>query len=144
MSSREPVSVTSRLLAYLKCLIINNFKYSLMMLCYSGRHCCKVSDLAACGQVLSIHTASSVPMFSTTGLILKRHDVKLHSHFHWHWLLFVLMCHEAGQSAFLHTNFYLSTNLDLYLATFLDTNSLYVLMCRKTVNQSINSKKQAF
>jgi len=25
---------------------------------------------------------------------------------------FVLMCHEAGQSAFPHTQFYLSTNLD--------------------------------
>jgi len=25
-----------------------------------------------------------------------------------------------------------------YLATFLGTNSLYVLMCRKAVNQSIN------
>jgi len=30
------------------------------------------------------------------------HDVKLHPHFHCHWLLFVLICHEDGQSAFLH------------------------------------------
>jgi len=48
------------------------------------------------------------------------------------------MCHEAGQSAFLHTQLYLSTNLDhIYLATFLGTNSLFVLMCRNAVNQSI-------
>jgi len=49
------------------------------------------------------------------------------------------MCHEAGQSAFLHTQLYLSTKLDhiLYLATFLGTNGLSVLMCRKAVNQSI-------
>jgi len=34
---------------------------------------------------------------------------------------------------------YLSTNLIIsYLATFLGTNSLFVLMCRKAVNQSIN------
>jgi len=26
--------------------------------------------------------------------------------------IFVLMCHEAGQSAFLHTQLYLSTNLN--------------------------------
>jgi len=69
------------------------------------------------------------------------HDVKLHPHFHCHWQLFVLMCHEAGQSAFLHTQLYLSTNLRIliisYLATFLVTNSLYVLMCRKAVNQSV-------
>jgi len=43
------------------------------------------------------------------------HDVKLHSHFHCHWLLFVLMCHEASQSAFLHTQLYLSMNLDKIL-----------------------------
>jgi len=49
------------------------------------------------------------------------------------------MCHEAGQSAFLHTQLYLSTNFDhILLATFLGTNSLSVLMCRKAVNQSIN------
>jgi len=40
------------------------------------------------------------------------HDVKLHPHFHCHWQLFVLMCHEAGHSAFLHTQSYFSTNLD--------------------------------
>jgi len=48
------------------------------------------------------------------------------------------MCHEAGQSAFLHTQLYLSTNLDhTLLATFLGTNSLSVLMCSNAVNQSI-------
>jgi len=40
------------------------------------------------------------------------HDVKLHLHFNYHWQLFVLMFHEAGQSAFLRTQLYLSTNLD--------------------------------
>jgi len=40
------------------------------------------------------------------------HDVKLHPDFHCHWQLFLLMCHEAGQSAFRHTLLYLSTNLD--------------------------------
>jgi len=43
------------------------------------------------------------------------HDVKLHPHFQCHWQLFVLMCHEAGQSAFLHTQLYSSTNLDYVL-----------------------------
>jgi len=45
-------------------------------------------------------------------LVRPGHDVKLHPHFHCHWYLFVLMCREAGQSAFLHTQLYLSTNLD--------------------------------
>jgi len=31
---------------------------------------------------------------------------------------FVLMCHEAGASAFLHTQLYLSTNLVPHLTTF--------------------------
>jgi len=49
------------------------------------------------------------------------------------------MCHEAGQSAFLHTRLYLYTILIIsYLATFPGTNSLSVLMWNKTVNQSIN------
>jgi len=45
------------------------------------------------------------------------HDVKLHPHFHCHWQFFVLMCHEAGQSVFLHTQLYLSTNLDHILCS---------------------------
>jgi len=32
--------------------------------------------------------------------------------------------------------------IDIYLATFLGTNSLSVLMCRKTVNQSINQSDE--
>jgi len=45
------------------------------------------------------------------------------------------MCHEAGQSAFLHTQLiYLRISIISYLATFLDTNSLSVLMCRAAVN----------
>jgi len=52
------------------------------------------------------------------------------------------MCHEAGQSAFLQTQLYLSTNLDhILFSNFLGTNSLSVLMCRKAVNQSINMQK---
>jgi len=50
------------------------------------------------------------------------------------------MCHEAGQSAFLHPQLFLSTSLIIpYLATFLGTNSLSVLMYRKAVNQSIKA-----
>jgi len=52
---------------------------------------------------------------------------------------FVLMCHEAVQSAFLiHSFIYLRIVIISYLATFLGTNSLSVLMCRKAINQSIN------
>jgi len=47
------------------------------------------------------------------------------------------MCHEAGQSTFFHTQLYLSGILIIYSATFLGTNSISVLMCRKVVNQSI-------
>jgi len=47
------------------------------------------------------------------------------------------MCHVAGQSAFLHTHIYLRILIISYLATFLGTNSLSVLMCRKVaINQS--------
>jgi len=46
------------------------------------------------------------------------------------------MCHEAGQSAFLYTQCILILIIS-YLATFLGTNSLSVLMCRNAVNQSI-------
>jgi len=50
------------------------------------------------------------------------------------------MCHEADQSAFLHTLLYFSTSLDhIYLETFLGTNSLFVLMCRKEVNHQPSS-----
>jgi len=40
------------------------------------------------------------------------HDFKLHPHLHCPWQLFVLMCHEASHSAVLHTQLYLSTDLD--------------------------------
>jgi len=47
--------------------------------------------------------------------------------------IFSAMC----QSAFLHTQlYYLRILIKSYLATFLDTNSLSVLMCHKAVNQS--------
>jgi len=51
-----------------------------------------------------------------------------------------MMCHEADQSAFLYTHLYsyLRILIISYLATFLSTNSLSVLMCHKAVNQSIN------
>jgi len=52
--------------------------------------------------------------------------------------LFVLMCREASQSAFLYKHIYLRILIISYLATFLGTNSLSMLMRRKAVNQSIN------
>jgi len=52
---------------------------------------------------------------------------------------FVLMCHEAGQSAFfIYSCIYLQILIISYLATYLGTNSLSVLMCCKAVNQSIS------
>jgi len=62
------------------------------------------SHLATLLQLAILFTASTVRR--------PGHDIKLHPSFHCHWLRFVLMCHEAGQSAFLHTQLYLSTNLD--------------------------------
>jgi len=55
---------------------------------------------------------------------------------------FVLMCHEAGHAVSVsslssHRCIYLRILIISYLATFLGTNSLYVLMCRKAVSQSI-------
>jgi len=44
----------------------------------------------------------------------------------------------ASQRLFLHSCIYLRILIIAYLATFLDTNSLSVLMCCKAVNQSIN------
>jgi len=53
------------------------------------------------------------------------------------------MCREAGQSAFLHHScIYLRILIISYLATFLGTNNLSVLMCRKAVNQSIKTSLQ--
>jgi len=73
------------------------------------------------------------------------------------------MCHEAGQSAFLHTQLYLSKNLDhtilgtnglnsadvplsnkqlnilFSLATFLGTKSLSVQLINQSINQSIHT-----
>jgi len=44
----------------------------------------------------------------------------------------------ASQRFFIHSCIYLRILIISYLATFLGTNSLSVLMCRKAVNQSIN------
>jgi len=44
----------------------------------------------------------------------------------------------ASQRFFIHSFIYLRILIISYLATFLGTNSLSVLMCRKAVNQSIN------
>jgi len=44
----------------------------------------------------------------------------------------------ASQRSFIHSCIYLRILILSYLATFLGTNSLSVLMCRKAVNQSIN------
>jgi len=43
----------------------------------------------------------------------------------------------ASQRFFMNSCIYLQILIMSYLATFLDTNSLSVLMCRKAVNQSI-------
>jgi len=43
----------------------------------------------------------------------------------------------ASQRFFIHNCIYLRILIISYLATFLGSNSLSVLMCRKTVNQSI-------
>jgi len=44
----------------------------------------------------------------------------------------------ASQRFFIHSCICLRILIKSYLATFLGTNSLHVLMCRKAVNQSIN------
>jgi len=44
----------------------------------------------------------------------------------------------ASQRFFIHSCIYLRMLIMSYLATFLGTNGLSVLMCRKAVNQSIN------
>jgi len=44
----------------------------------------------------------------------------------------------ASQRFFIHSYIYLRILIVSYLATFLGTNSLFVLMCRKAVNQSIS------
>jgi len=70
------------------------------------------------------------------------HEVKLLPHIHYHWQLFVLMCHEAGQSAFLriHSCNYVQILIISYLATFL---ALIAFLCwcavKQSINQSINS-----
>jgi len=43
----------------------------------------------------------------------------------------------ASQCFFIHSCIYLRILIISYLATFLGTNSLYVMICRKAVNQSI-------
>jgi len=44
----------------------------------------------------------------------------------------------ASQRFFIHSSIYLRILIISYLATFLVTDSLYVLICRKAVNHSIN------
>jgi len=45
----------------------------------------------------------------------------------------------ASQRFFIHSCICIRILIISYLATFLGTNCLYVLMCRKAVNQSITS-----
>jgi len=45
----------------------------------------------------------------------------------------------ASQRSFIHSCINLRILIMSYLATFLDTNSFSVLMCRKAVNQSIHT-----
>jgi len=53
-------------------------------------------------------------------------------------LLYWCVMRPASQRFFIHSCIYLRILIISYLATFLGTNSLFVLMCRKTVNLSIN------
>jgi len=52
--------------------------------------------------------------------------------------LYWCVIRPASQRFFIHSYVYLQILIISYLATFLGTNSLSVLMCRKAVNQSIN------
>jgi len=52
--------------------------------------------------------------------------------------LYWCVMRPASQRFFIHSCIYLRILIISYLATFLGTNSLSVLMCRKAVNQSIN------
>jgi len=52
--------------------------------------------------------------------------------------LYWCVMRPASQHFFIHSNIFLRILIISYLATFLGTNSLSVLMCRKAVNQSIN------
>jgi len=52
--------------------------------------------------------------------------------------LYCCVMRPASQRFFILTCIYLRILIIPYLATFLGTNSLSVLMCRKAVNQSIN------
>jgi len=54
--------------------------------------------------------------------------------------LYWCVMRPASQRFFIHSCIYLRILIISYLATFLGTNSLSVLMCRKAVNQSINPK----
>jgi len=51
--------------------------------------------------------------------------------------LYWCVMRPASQRFFIHSCFYLRILIISYLATFLGTNSLSVMMCRKAVNQSI-------
>jgi len=51
--------------------------------------------------------------------------------------LYWCILRPASQRFFIHSCIYLRISIISYLATFLGTNSLSVLMCRKAVNQSI-------
>jgi len=52
--------------------------------------------------------------------------------------LYWCVMRPASQRFFIHSCIYLRILIISYLATFLGTNSLSVLMCRKAVNRSIN------
>jgi len=54
--------------------------------------------------------------------------------------LYWCVMRPASQRFFIHSCMYLRILIISYLATFLGTNSLSVLMCSKAINQSINSK----
>jgi len=73
-----------------------------------------------CGLVLGM-TLNCIHIFIVTGSFL-------------YWCVI----RPASQHFFIHSCIYLRILIISYLSTFLGTNSLSVLMCRKAVNQSIN------
>jgi len=52
--------------------------------------------------------------------------------------LYSCVIRPASHRFFIHSCIFLRILIITYWATFLGTNSLFVLMCRKTINQSIN------
>jgi len=57
--------------------------------------------------------------------------------------LYCCVMRSASQRFFIHSCIYVLILIISYSATFLGTNSLSVLMCRKAINQSVNQRSYA-